>query len=121
MGFTRRIAIVALMLAAPFGCSAQPGPVEEPATCATATELQCINSERCTLVQPEPRGKYTCRDDANRCEAGMRQGGGDGDIKKECESRPGCEFQNASCYCPPNVNCVCGGGPPAQCVEKKKQ
>jgi hypothetical protein len=97
------------------------GPIEEPKTCATATELQCIESERCTLVQPEATQQVHLPRRRQPLRSRHRQGGGGGDIKQQCESKPGCEFHNASCYCPPNVNCVCGGGPPAQCVEKKKQ
>jgi hypothetical protein len=70
-------------------------------------------------VQTGEHGKYICRAAVGRCEIGFRQAG-DGDIKKDCESKAGCEFKWANCYCPPNLNCTCGGGPPAQCVERGK-
>lgn len=37
--------------------------------------------------------------------------------KKSCESKEGCKYIPAGpCYCPPNVRCICGGGPPPQCM-----
>ena len=92
----------------------------EPKTCNEATELECVKSAECTLVQAEARGKYTCRAAVGRCEIGFRQVA-ETDIKKECESKAGCEFIPASCFCPPipGLSCTCGGGPPAQCVERR--
>jgi len=38
---------------------------------------------------------------------------------EECRSTPNCEVvYPGGCYCPPEVKCVCGGGPPPICVEK---
>ncbi|SRR5258706_6220537 len=92
---------------------------KDPRPCNEATELECLKSAECTLVQAAVHGKYTCRAAAGRCEIGFRQAG-DSDIQKDCEARPGCEFRSASCYCPPGVDCRCGGGPPAQCLERGK-
>jgi hypothetical protein len=89
--------------------------------CGEATERECLNSGECTLVQTEVHGKYVCRTAVGPCETGFRQGGGDyGDIKQACESKSGCEFSPPSCFCPQGLSCTCGGGPPPQCVEKKK-
>jgi len=90
----------------------------EPASCNTATEQECIESAKCTLVQNGEHGKYTCRDAIGHCEIGFRQAGAHEDIKQTCEAKPGCEFHGANCYCPPGLECFCGGGPPAQCVER---
>ena len=36
-----------------------------------------------------------------------------------CRSTPNCEvIYPGECYCPPGVQCICGGGPPPKCVEK---
>ena len=91
---------------------------EGPRPCSQFSELECIQSTTCKLEQVSFHGSYVCREAKNRCEAGFRQAG-EGDIQKLCESTPGCKFKYADCYCPPNLNCACGGGPPAQCVEKK--
>ena len=87
--------------------------------CGTYSELDCIRSAECKLEQAGERGKYACRESVGRCELGFRQAG-EGDIRKDCEAIPGCRFEPGSCFCPPNVNCVCGGGPPAQCIERAK-
>ena len=92
---------------------------QEHKVCGAYSELDCIRSTECKLEQAGERGKYVCRESVGRCESGFRQAG-DGDIRKDCESMPGCQFEPGSCYCPPNVACVCGGGPPAQCTERAK-
>jgi hypothetical protein len=91
----------------------------EAKSCAQSTELECIQSTKCTLIQTGVHGNYVCRDSVGRCETGFRQVA-DYDIQKDCESKPGCEFKAANCFCPPKLNCTCGGGPPAQCVERSK-
>jgi hypothetical protein len=90
---------------------------QEHKACSAYSELDCIRSTECKLQQTGEHGKYVCRDSVGRCELGFRQAG-DGDIRKDCEAMPGCHFEPGSCFCPPNVACVCGGGPPAQCVER---
>ena len=92
---------------------------EGPKPCSEFSELDCIHSTECKLEQAGERGKYACRAATGHCELGFRQAG-DGDIRKVCEAIPGCQFEPGSCYCPPNVACFCGGGPPAQCTERPK-
>jgi hypothetical protein len=89
---------------------------EIPHICSQISELECLQSTTCELEQVSVHGKYIYREAKNRCEMGFRQSG-DEDIKKVCGSKPGCKFKFAECFCPPNVLCECGGGPPAQCVE----
>jgi len=91
----------------------------EAKSCGTISVLECLHSAECTLVPTDQRGKYTCRAAVGHCEVGFMQEA-EGDIKQQCESKPGCEFQPGSCFCPPDKTCVCGGGPPAQCVESSK-
>lgn len=103
-------------------CGYLPGVdayAQDSKPCSESSELECIHSPKCTLVQTAQHGGYVCRAAQGHCEEGFLQAG-DGDIRKNCEARRGCEFKPASCYCPPNVDCRCGGGPPAQCVESRK-
>jgi hypothetical protein len=88
------------------------------AVCGDMGELECINSTSCKLELIAPHGKYVCRESLGRCEHGFRQAG-NGDIQKLCEANAGCVFQPGNCYCPPNLECACGGGAPAQCHEDK--
>jgi len=102
------------------GCLFSPSILaQEHKTCSAYSELDCIHSTECKLELTGEHSKYVCRESVGRCESGFRQAG-DGDIREACESMPGCQFEPGSCFCPPNVACVCGGGPPAQCVEHAK-
>ena len=92
---------------------------QEHKSCSAYSELDCIRSSECKLQQLGEHGKYVCRESVGRCEHGFRQAG-DGDIRQDCEAIPGCQFEPGNCFCPPNVACVCGGGPPAQCFERAK-
>lgn len=92
-----------------------PLPGDEPAdACAGLDEMRCITSDECTLVLPEEGREYRCRTAEGRCERGFRQHDGDAE---SCEAKEGCRFVPGQCYCSPNVTCICGGGPPPQCVE----
>ena len=91
----------------------------EVKSCNESTELECIKSAQCTLVQIQVPGKYTCRDSVGRGEIGFKQSA-DYDIQKDCEAKAGFEFKAANCYCPADLLGFCGGAPPAQCVERKK-
>jgi hypothetical protein len=107
----RTLFVFGLALSFALGARAQQG---DP--CAALSELACARSSACKLVQaqPERRGGYVCRSNANRCEDGFVQRG---DRNKEtCEARSGCAFRFPDCYCPPDLNCRCGGGRPAMCV-----
>ncbi|HEX9734430.1 MAG TPA: hypothetical protein VGG06_20860 [Thermoanaerobaculia bacterium] len=93
-----------------------PDPVTEPEAdaCASLDEMQCITSAECTLILPEGGREYRCRTAEGRCEQGFRQYDGDAEA---CEAKEGCRFVPGQCYCSPDVTCICGGGPPPQCVE----
>ncbi|MCB1058124.1 MAG: hypothetical protein KDD11_21705 [Acidobacteria bacterium] len=110
------LTVPALLLAALLGCAA-PRPALSDDTlppCAERTEKQCIDSPDCTLAPTgDENTGYICRDTANECEAGFRQSDG---TPAECQAKPGCRFSPGRCYCPPDVQCVCGGGPPPSCV-----
>lgn len=104
--------LLMLALVAPVAADGDAKP------CSETPELDCLHSASCTLVPTQERGKYACRDAVGPCETGFAQAG-EGDIRKDCEARAGCEFQPGNCYCPPGLNCFCGGGTPAMCVERQ--
>lgn len=86
-------------------------------SCASMSVKHCLYSKRCVLSQNEQK-QYQCRDAANACEIGFVQAGDH--FQKSCTDKPGCELQNASCFCPPGVTCACGGGKPAACLAQEQ-
>jgi len=83
--------------------------------CGDLTELQCINSGECTFILlGEMTGDYVCRPAEGPCEPGFRQRS---DTAESCEAKEGCSLIPGVCYCPPDLVCFCGGGPPPQCME----
>ncbi len=106
--------LIPLFAALALACSDSPTstPGSPAERCAQASELACINSAECTLVQPAP-GTYFCREAVGPCEIGFVQNQG---TQQTCEAKPGCAYVFPDCYCAPDVTCVCGGGPPPQCV-----
>ncbi len=89
------------------------GSANGPA-CGGSSEGECIAAGECTLLLVSDRpGDYVCVATRNACEAGFVQRDASA---AACEQKAGCRFVPAECYCPPDLTCVCGGGPPAQCV-----
>ena len=83
--------------------------------CGDLTELQCGSSELCTLILVgEMTGEYVCRPPEGPCETGFRQSS---DTAESCEAKEDCSYVPGVCYCPPDLVCFCGGGPPPQCLE----
>jgi hypothetical protein len=80
------------------------------AACSEMGELACITSAECTLKQAEDKS-YFCAAPASACEEGFVQRSASAE---SCGA--GCTFVPAQCYCSPDVTCICGGGPPAQCL-----
>jgi hypothetical protein len=99
---------------APAPPPASPPPSSSEGACSSLKELACIDSADCTLAVAEGSREYFCRDAEGPCETGFRQRGDGADA---CEAKPGCRFVPGRCYCSPDVTCICGGGPPPQCVE----
>jgi hypothetical protein len=90
-----------------------PRPGAPSTRCGTLGESQCILAAQCTLVLVgETPSSYVCRSAQNPCEAGFIQRTG---TEESCEEKEGCLFEPGMCYCPPDLVCVCGGGPPPQC------
>jgi hypothetical protein len=83
--------------------------------CNLLSELNCIKTPACTLVQ-KGVNDYQCRGAVGKCEVDFIQWG-EKQIES-CETKPGCKYVPGNCYCPPDVLCRCGGGKPPQCVEE---
>jgi hypothetical protein len=99
-----------------FNAPANANAVEESASqtnCSALSVTDCLNSVECMLESGEAGRDYQCRVAKNQCESGFSQAI---DTRDTCESRPGCKYIAANCFCPPGVECVCGGGAPAVCV-----
>jgi hypothetical protein len=74
----------------------------------------CNAAKNCLLHQDPPSsGEYVCLPPRNECEANYLAGGCN---REACEATPGCSFVPGHCFCPSGVQCVCGGGPPPECV-----
>ena len=102
------IVLAAALLA---GCTDSP---TDPLSCVSSTESSCIASRECTLfLASDSPVTYTCRPTADRCEEGFSQ---QSNSQADCEADSGCRFTPGSCYCPPDLVCVCSGGPPPQCT-----
>lgn len=101
----------------------------QPVDCAALSKLDCVVSTQCMLTQTNLQNPISCVAPKNRCEIGFQQA-----ILSEngwtinramhqktidqCQSRPGCKYEPAGqCFCPPDVNCICGGGPPPSCLQ----
>lgn len=95
----------------------------EPIACLDLDGIACISSSACTLVRGESGFPYQCVPIANECEAvalGRYENGVldfSYDAKAACETREDCRFvPPGPCYCPPGLDCLCGGGSPPACV-----
>jgi hypothetical protein len=93
----------------PEGPLAEDPVPEADTTCATLGRDACIDSTSCTLEQGGD-GAYTCRAAEGACEENLAQSD-----QAACEAREICLWEAARCYCPEDVECICGGGPPPTC------
>ena len=90
----------------------------------------CWKSVKCTLdcerMSSDPRrcavhANYFCRREQGSCEQSVNQSEL---TKADCEAKGGnCLYEPPNCFCPcdfdQSCNCACGGGPPANCVDKR--
>ncbi len=106
-----------LALSGLLACSVTaPTPIEEPeepSSCVSHDQASCLDSPDCTLILDSEESAYRCRQATAPCELSFRQAA---DTPETCEARAGCRFEPGRCYCPPDVNCICGGGPPPRCA-----
>lgn len=112
-----RIGLAALVLACvPVAGAAQSTPDQ---SCATFEIPECLSSTQCMLVSGSAGGPYLCVPPWDRCQIDYQQLRGwswEDKPAARCELRKGCAFvQPGPCYCPPDVACFCGGGPPPDC------
>ncbi len=82
------------------------------------SDYGCLGSPNHTYAKVEgvPHG-YQCRSAAGRCEIGFVQAE---DSAEQCETDSRCEYKTGSCYCPPGMQCICGGGSPGQCQSREQ-
>ena len=103
--FGALIAMIFLMMIA--GCT----PV------SMMSDYECLGSPRHTYAEvPQMPGAYACRRARGACERGFIQVEHSGD---QCVANPMCEYVPGQCYCPPGVQCICGGGSPGQCQRRQ--
>lgn len=91
--------------------------------CSKLNSLSCVGSAECML-----NAQSRCVAPWDSCQIGFQQailGNAGNFIDSEqhqstidqCQSKAGCTYvPSAQCYCPPDVNCVCGGGEPPNCL-----
>jgi len=63
------------------------------------TEAIEQNGNACPVINPNSASEYA-------------------HTKELCKKNPSCEVVSFGCYCPPDVQCICGGNPPAVCKPK---
>ncbi|MCK6513254.1 hypothetical protein L6R29_25265 [Myxococcota bacterium] len=75
--------------------------------CGRLSELDCWKARpQCILVYGGQQDRYVCRATQNECEKLDAAA---------CAEASQCFFDPGFCYCPPDVTCICGGGPPPLC------
>lgn len=92
-------------------------------SCDDLSLVACVGSEQCMLT-----ANNRCIAPWDRCQIGFQQAilnaNGNqidrGQYKStinQCQSQTGCKHVPAEkCYCPPDVDCFCGGGEPPNCL-----
>jgi len=97
-------------------------------SCETLDLVTCEASPVCThrIAIGGPLGEGICVSEPIQfCQEGLQQADLDGGGKlfgwseatiAYCENKDRCEYVPAGpCYCPPELQCVCGGGAPPSC------
>jgi hypothetical protein len=92
--------------------------VIEGLSCQQLSEKACLESAACTLKKNKDSTSYRCLPAKDHCELMFRQSEG---TKESCETKQGCEFIPAQCYCPPDLLCECADGEPNQCGSKNPE
>ena len=114
-----RMWALAVFLSLPTMASAQE------VDCSTLSDLACVSSPQCMFT-----AGYECVAPWDNCQIGFRQAilGADGmridtsrqqETIDQCHSQTGCAYIPVGpCYCPPDVDCICGGGEPPNCLQE---
>lgn len=79
--------------------------------CAELDEATCFESPACMVALDPVAQGYICRAASGPCEAGFVQAD-----TSTCPVERDCELVPGSCYCPPKMTCICGGGEPPGCA-----
>jgi len=97
--------------------------VAQEIECNNLDALSCVSSTECMLT-----AQSECFAPWDRCQLDFQQAildsaGNFIDYEQhqstidQCHSQAGCAYiPAAQCYCPPDVNCICGGGEPPNCL-----
>jgi hypothetical protein len=84
---------------------------------STMSDYECLDSPIHTYAEsPGATYGYECRKARGACEIGFIQ---TEHSAEQCEKNPRCEYVPGRCYCPPGMECICGGGSPGQCQTKR--
>jgi len=94
-----------------------PSETTIPKACYLLSASDCLQTNECTLHWNGDAKRYQCLKNANTCEENFIQATAN---PSACKAKPGCKFEPANCYCPPDTRCDCAAGPPAMCVPIKK-
>jgi hypothetical protein len=83
---------------------------------STSEALQCEELDQLGCMQ-EPTCAYAglrCEITDDACEIAWDELAG---TEAQCETLAGCTYEaRENCYCPPEVDCDCGGGAPQRCL-----
>ena len=93
-----------------------PSESKVPTACHLISMSDCVQSTECTLNWNSESSSYQCRKNENRCENNFSQAV---DSPQSCTSKPGCKFVPENCFCLPDTECDCSGGPPAMCMPEQ--
>ncbi len=79
--------------------------------CTKLEQLECMTERQCAFTGSF--GGNACETTADPCEIAWQELR---DTQASCEAMTSCRFvPRELCYCPPNVDCKCGGGAPDRC------
>ena len=93
---------------------------EEAIATEDSTQSMTPDRDKQTPQQIEPGSIKTVESEKSACDLAPIKSAEDVTrFKQECAQKSACLLiKEESCYCPPGVHCVCGGGKGPQCVEK---
>lgn len=102
--FPLTILIPVLALIFAFGPPAMAGAAVD---CTELGQKTCMTERQCIYTGG------ACEQTADPCEIAWQELA---HSPASCAEMTSCRYtQSQQCYCPPDVDCVCGGGAPAQC------
>lgn len=98
------ILVLGVTMISGFGAPALAGDALD---CTKLDQLECMTARKCVYTGS------ACEITADPCEIAWKELQ---DTRASCEAMTSCKFvPREQCYCPPNVDCDCGGGAPDRC------